>query len=79
MARIDSRVRRVYEPQRRVRGRTVLVDRVWPRGIKKEKLGADLWLREISSSEELGKWFGNRPDRPERDRRPCSTELTTTR
>jgi len=61
------------------RGRTVLVDRVWPRGIKKEKLGADLWLREISSSEELGKWFGNHPDRPERDRRPCSTELTTTR
>lgn len=41
----------------------MLVDRVWPRGIKKEELGTTLWLREIGPSNELRKWFGHRPDR----------------
>ncbi len=69
------RIRRAYEPQGRGRGGTVLVDRVWPRGIKKEKLGADLWLREVGPSNELRKWFGHRPDRWEEFRRRYRVEL----
>jgi uncharacterized protein YeaO (DUF488 family) len=48
----------------------VLVDRVWPRGIKKEDLALDLWLREIAPSTPLRKWFGHDPKKwPEFQRR----------
>ncbi|MGH7911470.1 MAG: DUF488 domain-containing protein [Candidatus Dormibacteraceae bacterium] len=58
------RLRRVYDHQASTGGaKTVLVDRVWPRGIKKENLPADLWLREVAPSTELRTWFGHRPER----------------
>ncbi len=41
----------------------MLVDRLWPRGIKKENANVDLWMKEIAPSEALRKWFGHRPDR----------------
>lgn len=44
-------------------GTSVLVDRVWPRGIKKEDLGHDEWLKNASPSPELRKWFNHDPDR----------------
>lgn len=65
---------RVYERQPSAR-RAVLVDRVWPRGIRKDQLGADLWLREIGPSNDLRKWFGHRPDRWEEFRRRYRSEL----
>jgi uncharacterized protein YeaO (DUF488 family) len=55
--------------------RKVLVDRVWPRGISKEALGADLWLREVAPSDGLRRWFGHRPDRWEEFRRRYREEL----
>lgn len=45
------------------KGTTVLVDRVWPRGIKKEDLGHDEWLKDAAPSSELRKWFDHREDR----------------
>lgn len=51
-------------------GTRVLVDRLWPRGVRKEALEHDLWLREVGPSDELRTWFGHRVDRwPEFARR----------
>lgn len=55
------RTKRVYAPAGRDDGLRVLVDRVWPRGVKKDALHADLWLKEIAPSAELRKWFAHDP------------------
>lgn len=52
-------VKRVYEQPGKNEGIRVLVDRVWPRGIKKEHAGIDLWLRDIAPSTALRKWFAH--------------------
>lgn len=72
------RLRRVYDPPASPRpgGKTVLVDRVWPRGVKKDELRADLWLRDLAPSDELRRWFGHRPERWEEFRRRYREELT---
>jgi uncharacterized protein YeaO (DUF488 family) len=55
-------VKRVYEAASRSDGVRVLVDRLWPRGLTKEAAAVKLWLRELSPSEELRKWFHANPD-----------------
>jgi uncharacterized protein YeaO (DUF488 family) len=67
-------IQRVYE-RRPVKGNAVLVDRVWPRGIKKEELGNHPWMRELGPSTELRQWFGHRPERWPEFRRRYRTEL----
>lgn len=67
-------IQRVYDGAP-PKGKAVLVDRVWPRGIKKEKLGGALWLRELGPSDELRGWFGHRPERWEEFRRRYRAEL----
>lgn len=57
------RIKRVYENAEAGDGLRVLVDRLWPRGLSKEKAGIDRWLREISPSTELRKWYGHDPSR----------------
>ena len=57
------RVKRVYEEAEAGDGLRVLVDRLWPRGLAKTKAGIDLWLRELSPSTELRKWYGHDPAR----------------
>ncbi len=52
-------IKRVYEPQSRTDGYRVLVDRLWPRGLSKEKLQLDAWMKELAPSNELRKWFGH--------------------
>jgi uncharacterized protein YeaO (DUF488 family) len=52
-------VKRVYDPQSRTDGYRVLVDRLWPRGLSKEKLQLDAWMKELAPSNELRKWFGH--------------------
>src|SRR5689334_2103067 len=52
-------IKRVYEPAADGDGCRILVDRLWPRGLSKEKAGVDLWLKEIAPSPELRKWFGH--------------------
>ncbi|MEP1896579.1 MAG: DUF488 domain-containing protein [Alloalcanivorax venustensis] len=55
--------KRVYDGVEKSDGHRVLVDRVWPRGIKKETLQADEWRKELSPSSELRKWFNHDPQR----------------
>lgn len=55
------RVKRVYEPAEKSDGYRILVDRLWPRGLTKEKAALDLWLREIAPSDALRKWFHAAP------------------
>lgn len=52
-------IKRVYENPEKSDGFRVLIDRLWPRGLTKEKAKVDLWLKEISPSTELRKWFGH--------------------
>ena len=54
-------LKRVYEPADKSDGYRVLVDRLWPRGISKEDLHIDLWLKEIAPSDHLRKWFDHDP------------------
>ena len=55
------KVKRVYEPPSEADGFRVLVDRLWPRGLTKERAAVDLWLKDIAPSTELRKWFGHDP------------------
>jgi uncharacterized protein YeaO (DUF488 family) len=52
-----TRIKRIYEAPSRNDGYGALVDRLWPRGIKKEKAGIDLWLKDAAPSDELRRWF----------------------
>jgi uncharacterized protein YeaO (DUF488 family) len=54
-------IRRVYAQPDKSDGTRILVDRLWPRGLTKEKAAVDLWLKEIAPSTELRKWFGHEP------------------
>ena len=56
-------LKRIYEPGSKEDGFRVLVDRLWPRGLKKSEAGVDLWLREIAPSTELRKWFDHDPEK----------------
>ncbi|MGD0884537.1 MAG: DUF488 domain-containing protein [Thermodesulfovibrionales bacterium] len=55
------RTKRIYDPVSAEDGRRILVDRLWPRGIKKENADIDEWLKEIAPSDELRKWFNHDP------------------
>ncbi|MEN6645239.1 MAG: DUF488 domain-containing protein [Armatimonadia bacterium] len=68
-------IKRAYEPAEEKDGFRVLVDRLWPRGVTKEKLQADLWLKELGPSTELRKWFGHDPEKWEEFRRRYRKEL----
>ncbi len=70
------KIKRVYEPPDPSDGRRVLVDRVWPRGVTKEKAHVDEWLKEIGPSTELRKWFGHDPSRWDEFRTRYRAELT---
>ena len=52
-----------------------MVERLWPRGLKKEEVAADLWLKEVAPSPELRQWFGHDPARWEEFRRRYLEEL----
>lgn len=59
----DITLQRVYDATETDRGYRVLVDRLWPRGVKKESLHLDEWAKDLAPSTELRKWFGHRPER----------------
>jgi len=69
------RVRRAYEEPGPEDGHRILVDRLWPRGIKKQDLRLDRWLKELAPSNELRRWFGHDPSRWEEFQRRYREEL----
>ena len=60
---IDVRLKRAYDPPATDDGVRVLVDRLWPRGIRKDRLKLAVWLREIAPTPELRSWFAHDPSR----------------
>jgi len=56
-------VKRAYEAAAKGDGKRYLVDRVWPRGLRKDAIAIDAWLKELGPSTELRKWFGHEPAR----------------
>lgn len=72
-------IKRAYEPPSPRDGTRVLVDRLWPRGVKKADAGIAQWLKEIAPSNELRKWFGHDPQRWDEFRRRYKAELAKKR
>lgn len=62
-AQIDIRTKRIYDPSDASDGARVLVDRLWPRGVRKEAAALTLWLKDIAPSPQLRQWFGHDPAR----------------
>lgn len=60
---MNIRLKRVYEAPAPEDGMRVLVDRLWPRGLAKEKAHVDLWLKDLAPSTELRKWFNHEPEK----------------
>ncbi|NUM53416.1 MAG: DUF488 domain-containing protein [Candidatus Hydrogenedentes bacterium] len=69
------RVKRIYEPPSNQDGLRILVDRLWPRGLKKETCKLDNWLKEVAPSDKLRRWFGHDPARWEEFQRRYFEEL----
>ncbi|WUK10892.1 DUF488 family protein [Kitasatospora sp. NBC_00374] len=68
-------LRRIYREPSADEGRRVLVDRLWPRGLRKDAAGFDEWLREVAPSDELRRWYGHEPARYEEFRTRYLAEL----
>ena len=59
----NVKLKRAYEPPSRSDGKRVLIDRLWPRGVKRSEAKIDEWMKEIAPSTGLRKWFGHEPAR----------------
>ena len=70
-------IKRVYEPVASKDGYRILVDRLWPRGLSKERAAVDLWLKTIAPSTELRQWFGHEPAKWPEFRKKYFAELAT--
>lgn len=70
-------IKRVYEPASRADGRRILVERLWPRGIKKADLKMDAWHKDVAPSTELRQWFGHETQRWPEFRRRYEAELSS--
>lgn len=69
-------IKRVYEPASPDDGLRVLVDRLWPRGLTKEKAAVDLWVRDLAPSDELRRWYGHDPEKWEAFQERYARELS---
>jgi uncharacterized protein YeaO (DUF488 family) len=68
-------IKRVYEPRAADDGARILVDRLWPRGLSKDKAHVDEWLKDVAPTAALRKWFGHDPKRWDAFRRRYLDEL----
>ncbi|MGH3823287.1 MAG: DUF488 domain-containing protein [Pseudonocardiaceae bacterium] len=75
MAELNVQVRRVYDEPAAQDGARVLVDRVWPRGLSRDKAALEDWCREVAPSNELRRWYGHDPGRFTEFRRRYRSEL----
>jgi uncharacterized protein YeaO (DUF488 family) len=71
------RIKRVYEEPEESDGRRILVDRLWARGLSKEKAKVDLWVKEIAPSTELRRWYGHDPNKWTEFKSRYAAELET--
>ena len=71
----NVKLKRAYEPPAAEDGARILIDRLWPRGVSQAHAALDLWMKEISPSTELRKWFGHDPARWEEFRRRYAEEV----
>ena len=69
------RLKRAYEHPGEGDGKRILVDRLWPRGISKDDAAIDEWMKELSPSTELRKWYGHEPSRWDEFRKRYAEEL----
>jgi uncharacterized protein YeaO (DUF488 family) len=82
---MDVCLKRVYDPAEPTDGHRVLIDRLWPRGVSRDRAQLDDWVKELAPSKELRQWFGHEPERFDefrlryiqelRDQRPRLTSL----
>jgi uncharacterized protein YeaO (DUF488 family) len=72
-------IRRVYDPRTSKDGGRFLVERLWPRGVRKEALKIDGWLKDVAPSTELRQWFGHDPEKWPEFRRRYLQELSANR
>ena len=73
------KIKRVYDSPAKDDGFRILVDRLWPRGMTKEKAEVDLWLKEIAPSNELRQWFAHDPKKWPEFARKYEAELKNKR
>lgn len=69
------KIKRAYDQPSKTDGKRILVDRIWPRGIKKEEAKIDFWLKEIAPSRKLRKWFSHDPRKWEQFKERYLSEL----
>jgi uncharacterized protein YeaO (DUF488 family) len=69
------KLKRVYDEPFKRDGLRILVERLWPRGVSKEKAAVDLWLKELAPSTELRKWFNHEPEKWPEFRKQYWSEL----
>jgi len=72
---VPVRLKRAYEQPSPEDGERFLVERLWPRGARKEALGLTAWLKDLAPSDGLRRWYGHRPERWEEFRRRYLAEL----
>jgi len=75
MSNIDIRLKRAYDDASDADGQRVLIDRMWPRGVRKEDAAIDEWIKSVAPSTELRKWFGHDPDKWDEFRERYKKEL----
>jgi uncharacterized protein YeaO (DUF488 family) len=69
------KVKRIYDHADREDGFRILVDRLWPRGVSKDKAKIDLWLKEVAPSDDLCNWFSHDPEKWEDFKKKYALEL----
>lgn len=71
------KIKRAYEKKEATDGKRIYVDRLWPRGLSKEEAAIDEWLRDLSPSDELRKWFGHEPGKFQEFKKRYLDELSS--
>ncbi|HUK99890.1 MAG TPA: DUF488 family protein [Nitrospirota bacterium] len=69
------KIKRVYDQSSKYDGKRILIDRLWPRGLKKEDARIDEWIKELAPSNELRKWFNHDPNKWEQFKKRFFKEL----
>jgi len=72
-------IKRAYEPPAPEDGERILIDRLWPRGVSKERAAIDEWMKELAPSTELRRWFGHDPAKWDEFRKRYRAELAAQR